>query len=106
MQLLMWLVDYITTQNVTVQVQGKKSKVNNLSNGTPQGSNTIQHGDQSTTTTDLDSKVQMVAYADDLVIYGGPIGGDILYKQKVTTQNKMSNILTSDNRTTTEMQVV
>ena len=36
----------------------------------------------------LGSKVQMIAYADDLAIHGSPIGEDILYKQ-MTTALKM-----------------
>ena len=37
----------------------------------------------------LGSKVQMIAYADDLAINGGPIGGDILYKQMTTALKKI-----------------
>ena len=37
----------------------------------------------------LGSKVQMIAYADDLAIHGGPIGHDILYKQMTTALNKI-----------------
>ena len=35
-QLLMWLVYYLTNRTGAVQFQGKKSKVNQLTNGTPQ----------------------------------------------------------------------
>ena len=37
----------------------------------------------------LGSKVQMIAYADDLAIDGGPIGGDILYKQMTNALKKI-----------------
>ena len=37
----------------------------------------------------LGSKVQMIAYADNLAIQGGPIGEDILYKQMTTAQKKI-----------------
>ena len=38
-QLLVWLVHYLTNRSGIVQFKGKKSKVNHLINGTPQGSN-------------------------------------------------------------------
>ena len=37
----------------------------------------------------LVSKVQIIAYTDDLAIHGRPIGGDILYKQLTTTLKKI-----------------
>ena len=37
----------------------------------------------------LGSKVQMITYADDLAIHGGPIGGNILYKQMSTALKKI-----------------
>ena len=37
-RLLLWLDDYLTNRTGTVHFQGKTSKVNHLSNGTPQGS--------------------------------------------------------------------
>ena len=37
----------------------------------------------------LGSKVQMIAYTDNLAIHGGPIGGDILYKQMTTALKKI-----------------
>ena len=74
-RLLLWLDDYVTNRTGTVHFQGKTSKVNYLSNGTPQGSslspllfnmviNRLLQLDQG-------SKVQMTAYADDLAIHGG-----------------------------------
>ena len=92
-QLLMWLGDYHTNQTGAVQFQGKKSKVNHLTNLTPQG------GSLSPTLfnmvinqllqLNLGSKVQMISYADDLAIHGGPIRHDILYKQMTTAQKKI-----------------
>ena len=75
-QMLMWLDDYLTNRTGTVHFQGNKSKVNHLTNGTSQGSsmsptlfnmviNQLLH-------LNLGSKVQMIAYADDLAIHGGP----------------------------------
>ena len=37
----------------------------------------------------LGSKVQMIAYADDLTIHVGPIGEDILYKQMTSALKKI-----------------
>ena len=37
----------------------------------------------------LGSKVQIIAYANDLAIHGGPIGHDILYKQITTALKKI-----------------
>ena len=37
----------------------------------------------------LGSKVQMIAYADDLAIHGRPIGGEILYKEMTTALKKI-----------------
>ena len=62
-------------------------------------SNTIQHGDQSLLHLNLDTKVQMIAYADNLTIHGGPIGDDILYKPMTTAQKKCQgkyNVLYGD----------
>ena len=91
----MWLVDYLTNRTVTVQFQGKKSKGNHLKKWhttrtrKQYESNTIQHGDQSTTTIEPGSKVQMTAYAYDLAIHGRPIAHDILYKQMTTALKKI-----------------
>ena len=92
-QVLMWLVDYLTNRPGIVQFQGNKFKVNHLINGTPQGSSlsptlfnmVINQLPQ----LNLGSKVQMIAYADDLAIHGGPIEGDILYKQMTTALKKI-----------------
>ena len=79
-QLLMWLDDYITNRTGIVQFQGKKSKVNHLINGTPQGSSLsptlFKMVINQLLQPNLGSKVQMIAYADDLAIHGGPIGGE------------------------------
>ena len=40
--MMMGLDDYLTNRTETVQFQGKKYKVNHLTNGTPQGSNQSQ----------------------------------------------------------------
>ena len=81
-QLLLWLVDYLTNRTGTVQFQGKKSKVNHLTNGTPQGSilgpTLLNMVINQLLQLNLGSKVQMIAYADDLAIHGVPIGHDIL----------------------------
>ena len=89
----MWLGDYLTNRTGIVQFQGKKSKVNHLINGTPQGStlsptlfNVVI---KQLLQMNMDSKVQLIAYADDLAIHGGPIGGDILYKQMTTALKKI-----------------
>ena len=37
----------------------------------------------------MDSKVQMICYADDLAVHGAPIGHDILYKQMTTALKKI-----------------
>ena len=37
----------------------------------------------------LGSKVQIIAYADDLAIHGGPIGHAILYNQMTTALKKV-----------------
>ena len=92
-QLLVWLDDYLTNRTVIVQFQGKKSKVNHLINDTPHGSSlgptlfnmVINQLPQ----LNLGTKAQMIAYADDLTIHGGPIGGDILYKQMATALKKI-----------------
>ena len=85
-QRLMWLEDYFTNRTGTVQFQVKKSKVNHLTNDTPQGINMVIN---QLLQLNLGSKVQMMAYADDLAIYGVPIGHDILYKQMTTALNKI-----------------
>ena len=91
-QLLVWLVDYLTNRTGTVQFQGKKSKVNHLTNGTPQGSSLsptlfnmviIQ-----LLQLNLSSKVQMIAYADDLAYSWGHNGDDILNKQMTTKEGR------------------
>ena len=38
---------------------------------------------------DLGSKVQMIAYADDLAIHGGSIGEDLVYEQMTTALKKI-----------------
>ena len=89
----MWLDDYLTNPTGTVQFQGKKSKVNHLTNGTPQGSSLsptlFTMVINQLLQLNLGSKVQMIAYADDLAIHGGPIGYDILYKQVTTALKKI-----------------
>ena len=75
-QHLMWLDVYLTNRSGTVQFQGKKSKVNHLPNGTPQGTSlsptlfnmVFNHLLQ----LNLGSKIQILAYADDLAFHGGP----------------------------------
>ena len=75
-QLLMWLDDYLTNRTGTVQFQGKKSKVNYLKNGTPQGSSLsltlFNMVINQLLQLNLSSKVQMIAYADDLAIHRAP----------------------------------
>ena len=75
-QLLVWLGDYFTTQTGTVQFQRNKSKVNHLTNGTPQGSSLsptlFNMVINQLLQLNLGSKVQMIAYTDDLAIYGAP----------------------------------
>ena len=89
----MWLVDYLTNRIGIVQFQSKKSKVNHLITGTPQGSSL-----SSTLFTlvinqllqlNLGSKLQMITCADDLTIHGGPIRGDTLNKQMTTALKKI-----------------
>ena len=81
----MWLADYLTNRTRTVQFQEKKSKANHLTNGTPQGSSLgptlFNMVINQLLQLNLGNKVQMIAYADDLAIHGGPIGHDILYKK-------------------------
>ena len=92
-QVLMWLEGYLTSQTGIVQFQRKKSKVNHLINGTPQASNLsptlFSMVINQILQLNLGSKVQMIAYADDLAIHGGPIGCDILYKQMTMALNKI-----------------
>ena len=70
----MWLDDYLTNRIGTVHFQGKKSKVNQLTNGTPQGSSLsptlFNMVINRLLQLDVGSKVQMIAYADDLAIHG------------------------------------
>ena len=81
----MWLVDYLRKRTGIVQFQGNKSKVYHLINGTPQGGNLsptlFNMVINQLLQLNLGSKVQMIAYADDLAIHGG----NILYKQITTT---------------------
>ena len=89
----MWLDDYLTNRTGTVQFQRKKSKVNHLTNDTPQGSNLsptlFNRVINQLLQLSLGSKEQMIAYADDLAIHGGPIRHDILYKQMTTAVKKI-----------------
>ena len=91
--MLMWLDVYLTNRTGTVHFQGKNSKVNHLTNGTPQGSrlsptlfNMVVN---QLLQLNLGSKVQMIACANDLAIHGGPIREDILYKQMTTALKKI-----------------
>ena len=92
-QMLMWLDDYLTNRTGTVHFQGKKPKVNHLTNGTPQGSSLsptlFNMVINQILQLNLGSKVQMIAYAGNLAIHGGPIGEDILYKQMITALKKI-----------------
>ena len=92
-QLLILLDDYLTNGTGTVEFQEKKSKVNHLTNGTPQGSSLsptlFNMVINQLLQRNLGSKVQMIAYADDLVIHGGPIRHDILYKQMTSALKKI-----------------
>ena len=92
-RLLSWLDDYLTNRAGAVHFQEKTSKVNHLSNGTPQGSslspvlfNMVIHR---LLQLDLGSNVQMTAYADDLAVHGGSIGDDFVYKQMTTALKKI-----------------
>ena len=92
-QLLMWPADYLTNRTGIVQFRGRRSNVNHLINGTPQGSNLsptlFSIVINQLLQLNLGSKVQLISYADDLAIHGGPIGGDILYKQMTTALKKI-----------------
>ena len=92
-RLLLWLDDYLTNRTETVHFQGKASKVNHMSNGTPQGSSLspllFNMVINRLLQLDLGSKVQMIAYADDLAIHGGPIGQDTVYEQMTTALKKI-----------------
>ena len=92
-RMLMWLDGCRTNRTVTVHFQGKKSKVNHLTNGTPQGSSLsptlFNMVINRLLQLDLGSKVQMTAYADDLAIHGGPIGEDTVYEQMTTAPKKI-----------------
>ena len=74
-RLLSWLDDYLTNRTGAVHFQGKASKVNHLSNGTPQGSSLspvlFNMVINRLLQLDLGKKVKMTAYADDLAIHGG-----------------------------------
>ena len=72
--------------------KGNKSKVNSLTNGTPGSSLSPTQFNMvinQLLQLNLGSKVQIIAYADDLAINGGPIGDDILYKQMTTALKKI-----------------
>ena len=88
----MWLDDYLTNRTGTVQFQGKKSKVNHLTNGTSQGSSLsptlFNMAINQLLQLNLGSKVEIIAFADDLTIHGGPIGHDMVYKQMTTKQDR------------------
>ena len=89
----MWLGDYITNRTGTVHFQGKTSKVNHLTNGTLQGSSLsptlFNMVINQLLQLNRGSKVQMIAYPDDLAIHGSPIGHDILNKQMTTALKNM-----------------
>ena len=91
--MLMWLDDYLTNRSGTVHFQGKKSEVNHLTNGTPQGRSLsptlFNMVINRLLELDLGSKVQMISYADDLAILGGPIGEDTVYEQMTTALRKI-----------------
>ena len=91
-RLLSWLDDYLTNRTGAVHFQGKTSKVNHLSNGTPQGSSLspvlFNMVINRLLQLDLGSNVQMTAYADDLAVHWRSIGEDFVYKQ-MTTALKM-----------------
>ena len=70
----MWLGDYLTNRTGIVQFQGN-ILFNMVTNQLLQ--------------LNLGSKVQMIAYADDLAIHGGPIGSDILFKKMTTALKKI-----------------
>ena len=90
-QFLMWLDDYLTNRTGTVHFQGKESKVNQLTNDTPQESSPTLFNMviNQLLQRNLGSNLQMIAYTDDLVIHGGPIGENILYKQMPTALKKI-----------------
>ena len=89
----MWLDDYFTNQTGTVQIQGKKSKVNHLTNSTLHGiSLSLTLFNMVTNQLlqlNMGSKVHIIVYADDLAINGDPIGHNILFKQMTTALNKI-----------------
>ena len=88
-RLLSWLDDYLTNRAGAVHFQGKTSKVNHLSNGTPQGPVLFNMVIHRLLQLDLGSNVQMTAYADDLAVHGGSIGEDFVYKQMTTALKKI-----------------
>ena len=92
-QMLMWLYDYIMNRTGTVHFQGKKYKVNHRTNDTPKWSSMsptlFNMVINQLLQLNLSSKVQMIAYADDLAIHGCSIGEDILYKQMTTALKKI-----------------
>ena len=75
-RMMMWMDDYLTNRTGTVHFQGKTSKVNHRTNGTPQGislSPTLFNMViNRLLQLDLGSKVQMTAYDDDLAIHVVP----------------------------------
>ena len=92
-QLLVWLDDYLTNRTGTIQFQGRKSKTNHMTNGTPQGSSLsptlFNMVINRLLQLDLGSKVQMIAYADDLAIHAGSIGEDKIYEQMTNALKKI-----------------
>ena len=92
-QLLTWLDDYLTNRTGAVHFQGKTSKVNHLSNGTPQGSSLspvlFNMVINRLLQLDLGMNVKMTAYADDLAVHGRSIGEDFVYTQMTTALKKI-----------------
>ena len=83
-----WLDDYFTNRTGAVHFQGKTSKVNHLSNGTPQGSSLspvlFNMVINRLLQLNLGRNVKMTAYADDLAVHGSSIGEDFVYTQMTT----------------------
>ena len=71
-QFLMWLDDYLTNRTGTVHFQGKESKVNQQTHDTPQESSPTLFNMviNQLLQRNLGSNLQMIAYADYLVIHG------------------------------------
>ena len=90
---MVWLDDYLTNRTGIVQFQGKKSKFNHLTNGTPQASSLSQTLFNMVINRllqlDMRSKVQMIAYADELAIHGGSIGEDKINEPMTTALKKI-----------------